>query len=82
MVISPFNPLYVVQQYTEEETRYYKSRMQLEEGAADVSEDDMDPSPKHAMLFVRLESAARVADALSAEVRVLYNKSHLREFGR
>jgi hypothetical protein len=37
-------------------------------------------NPHQAMLFMGLQSAARVAEAEVAEVRVLYNKDGLREF--
>lgn len=37
-------------------------------------------NPHQAMLFMSIQSAARVADAEAAEVRVLYNRDGLREF--
>ena len=37
---------------------------------------------KRAMLFQTLQSAVRVAEAADAEIRVLYDKKHLKEFGR
>ncbi len=34
------------------------------------------------MLFMSLQSAARVADAEAGEVRALFNREHAHEFGR
>jgi hypothetical protein len=37
---------------------------------------------KRAMLFQTLQSAVRVAEAADAEIRVLYDKKHFKEFSR
>lgn len=44
--------------------------------------DPFQPNKKIALLFTSLQSAARVADAEVAEVRVLYSKEHAEEFSR
>lgn len=72
------SPWYVVQRITSrDEMEYYRSDLAAPEESATFTN-----KRAFAMLFMNLQSAARVADAEAAEVRVLYSKDHAKEFGR
>jgi hypothetical protein len=50
--------------------------------AADDGSEMFTTKPKRAMLFMSLQSAARVAGPTAGEVRVLFSPEHAEEFGR
>lgn len=73
---TPLSPWFVVQKYTPGGTRYYSS-------PDDIDDTKQWGETQHgAMLFMNLQSAARVATALDGEVRCLWTRDQIREFGR
>jgi len=75
------SPWYVVFKHGVEKgelkVTYYRSPAEVTETDPNVFTD-----PKHAMLFMSLQTACRVANAADGLVRVIYDKDTLKEFGR
>ena len=76
MAISVMSPYYIVQNVVEEHIISYYIAPE------EAYEKTFSKNKKLVLLFTSLQSASRVADSTDAEVRVLYNKEHLKEFGR
>ncbi len=79
---SVLSPWYVVQRLQDSYTpsmEYFVSP----ESSKEVEEaNSFTPDKRRAMLFQTLQSATRVAEAADADIRVLYDKKHMKEFNR
>lgn len=76
---TPLSPWYVVQRFLSlsnlGDMEYYTM-------ANEPGEPDFTSNKGIAMLFPTFQTAMRIADATGADVRVLWNKEHVKEFGR
>lgn len=72
---SVLSPWYAVQRLVGDQMEYYQS-------AAAEGEPLFTSRKKEATLFMSLHAASRVALAEVAEVRVLFDSTQVREFGR
>lgn len=82
MYPTPLNPWYAVVKYSVEKGElhevYYQAPSEMTETDPQVFTD-----AKHAMVFMSLQSAIRVAEACNAHIRVIYDReTYKKEFGR
>jgi len=85
MAPSVLAPWYVVVRYVRDEQygmdfpQWYVSP---DSSTAAEEMNSFTTDKKRAMLFQTLQNAVRVAEAADAEIRVLYDKKHFKEFSR
>lgn len=70
------SPYFIVFEDRPEGRRFYRSPVEAGPG------EEWTTDKSYALLMMSLSSAARVALTLNAEVKVIWTKEHLREFGR